>query len=199
MGSRLDAGFVSLQNGLDAIVEVVAAVDSVEGAVEGAFDTIFDQNVGVACFFGQVVEQVVRHAVGSRTDGQAGDLIERKRLFVQTDQPVRVAIGVAICLKVGNEFLVVGLVGKESQSGLYLRANTMLVKTIGGCETLIIAEYTATSSFRAVAVRARSASGYRNFLHPASENTLAIRPIIRHEIHTVGKVSLFCCLFVCKC
>src|SRR5574344_2138859 len=159
----------------------VTTIHSLQSSVQRTFDAIFNQYKTALRQLPEIMQQLLTHAVRSRTHHQTNHIRTRQCLLILLNQFFSRTIGVGIRLEVSQILHACILSGEEMDTCLHLFANRFYLPAILGAESPVITVRTSAHTFRSIPVRTTASRINSHLLHlPVRESLLqkiAIGPI----------------------
>ncbi|EJW97374.1 hypothetical protein EVA_14518 [gut metagenome] len=75
-------------------------VNSQQSTIQSTFNTVFNQKKSLSVQDFKILQQFVRHTIGTCTDNQPNHIIHSQGLFIHSLQPFQFTIRIGISLKI---------------------------------------------------------------------------------------------------
>ena len=162
--AHTDATSSGACDGIDGLSVGVPTIDAQKRGIIDGFNAVFDNEEGATIQLLQIVEQGIRHTVGTGADDDADDIRNGKRLLVFGFKTIESVVGVGVGLKVSQILHVGVFAGKELLAFLELLGDGLFRDAIVRIERLVVAIGATACAHPTVAIGAGEASVERDFL-----------------------------------
>ena len=169
MCAHSDSTRSGLADGLLCHFEGMPPVDALQRTVIRTLYPIFYDEERALVQFLQIIEQGIRHTIGTRTDDQAHHIGHGQGFLVLSLQFLQLGIRIGIGLEISQELHVGVLAGKEELTLLQLFGHTLFRLAISRIEGLVVAIRTSAIAHRTVTIRTGETGIQGNLLYLVRE------------------------------
>ena len=195
MSARQNASSVGSLDGIARLLECVTAIYAQKGFVVSALYAVFYQYEGLLVEFGQIIQQLIGHAIGACADDDTYDIWHAECLFVEQLELSEWGIGVGERLEISQIFHIGIFVGEESFALFELLSHRVSTLTVGRVKSSVVAIDATTCRNPAVAIGTTKSCIDRNLLHTIEETGKGQLVFTSHNLRpleVLDKKAFFC-------
>ena len=152
-------------DGIESLGMGVTTVDTQQCRIIDGLDAVFDEEEGAAVEFFEIIQERIRHTVGTSAYDKPYDIGNGEGFFVFGFEILEGIVGVGVCLKV-SEVLHVGVFAREELLALLqLSGDGLGGDAVVRVEGLVVAIGAASRAHPSITIGAGETSIKGDFLH----------------------------------